>query len=114
MYKRILIILAVLLFSAFNTSVRACVDCQKKLTTHIVFDLELIEHSENALVVWTIADLYKDNSIHKPNSYLYPLPDLLAIPDEPTIMEQKPFVMHLKQRMRAFQGAFHSNTDYAM
>ena len=34
--------------------------------------------------------------------------------DAPTAIEQRLFVMHLEHRMRAFQGTFHANPDYAL
>ena len=34
--------------------------------------------------------------------------------DAPTPLEQTLFVMFLEHRMRAFQGAFHSNPDYTL
>ena len=61
-----------------------------------------------------IAELYKDGLLKKPESYAYPFPDLLAFHDAPTEIEQKLFVMHLEHRMRAFQGTFHANPDYAL
>ena len=61
-----------------------------------------------------IADLYKDNVLEKPANYAYPFPDLLTFHDAPTVIEQKLFVMHLEHRMRAFQGVFHANPDYAL
>jgi hypothetical protein len=39
---------------------------------------------------------------------------LLTFHDAPTPIEQRLFVMFLEHRMRAFQGAFHNNPDYAM
>jgi hypothetical protein len=41
-------------------------------------------------------------------------PDLLAFHDSPSVIEQKLFVMFLEHRMRAFQGVFHNNPDYAL
>jgi hypothetical protein len=61
-----------------------------------------------------IAGLYKDGVIKKPESYAYAFPDLLTFHDAPTSIEQVLFKMHLKHRMRAFQGAFHANPDYAL
>ena len=61
-----------------------------------------------------VAGLYKDGVIAKPESYAHPFPDLLTFHDAPTVIEQKLFVMFLKHRMRAFQGAFHSNPDYTL
>lgn len=61
-----------------------------------------------------IAGLYKDGIIPKPSSYAYAFPDLLTFHDAPTSIEQKLFVMYLEHRMRAFQGTFHANPDYAL
>jgi cytochrome c553 len=60
-----------------------------------------------------VASLYKDGIIAKPENYDYAFPDLLTFHDAPTLVEQKLFVMFLEYRMRTFQGAFHSNPDYA-
>ena len=60
-----------------------------------------------------IAGLYKDGIIPKPTAYAYAFPDLLTFHDAPTSVEQKLFVMYLEHRMRAFQGTFHANPDYA-
>jgi hypothetical protein len=61
-----------------------------------------------------IASLYEDGILEKPESYAYAFPDLLTFHDAPTAIEQTLFEMHLKHRMRAFQGAFHANPDYAL
>ena len=61
-----------------------------------------------------IAGLYKDGVIPQPEGYSYPFPDLLTFHDAPTTIEQTLFVMHLKHRMRGFQGVFHANPDYAL
>jgi len=62
----------------------------------------------------TVAGLYKDGILPKPENYAYAFPDLLTFHDAPTPIEQKLFVMHLEHRMRAFQGTFHANPDYAL
>ncbi len=67
-----------------------------------------------AQAIRIIAALYEDGILAKPESYAYPFPDLLTFHDAPTVIEQKLFVMHLKHRMRAFQGTFHANPDYAL
>jgi hydroxylamine dehydrogenase len=64
--------------------------------------------------ILTIAGLYKDGTLPKPKNYAYPFPDLLTFHDAPTVIEQKLFVMFLEHRMRAFQGSFHANPDYAL
>ena len=62
----------------------------------------------------TVAALYKDGVLPKPKSYSYAFPDLLTFHDAPTAIEQRLFVMFLEHRMRAFQGTFHANPDYAL
>ena len=61
-----------------------------------------------------IASLYEDGVLEKPAGYAHAFPDLLAFHDAPTVIEQKLFEMHLEHRMRAFQGTFHANPDYAL
>lgn len=61
-----------------------------------------------------VAALYNDGILTKPASYAYAFPDLLTFHDAPTPIEQKLFVMFLEHRMRAFQGTFHANPDYAL
>ena len=67
-----------------------------------------------AQAIRIIADLYADGVLEKPEEYAYDFPDLLTFHDAPTAIEQKLFVMHLEHRMRAFQGVFHANPDYAL
>ncbi len=61
-----------------------------------------------------VASLYKDGILPKPEAYAYAFPDLLTFHDAPTMIEQKLFLMFLEHRMRAFQGTFHANPDYAL
>jgi hydroxylamine dehydrogenase len=61
-----------------------------------------------------VAALYKDGILAKPEGYAHAFPDLLTFHDAPTVVEQKLFVMFLEHRMRAFQGTFHANPDYAL
>jgi len=67
-----------------------------------------------AEAIETVAGLYKDGVLPKPATYAYPYPDLLTFHDAPTPIEQRLHVMHLEHRMRAFQGTFHANPDYAL
>jgi hypothetical protein len=62
----------------------------------------------------TVAALYKDGVLPKPAGYAAGFPDLLTFHDAPTPIEQRLFVMFLEHRMRAFQGTFHANPDYAL
>jgi hydroxylamine dehydrogenase len=65
-----------------------------------------------AEAIRVVAGLYEDGIISKPESYEFPFPDLLTFHDAPTPIEQRLFIMFQQHRMRAFQGAFHSNPDY--
>ena len=67
-----------------------------------------------AEAIHTVAALYKDGHLEKPDEYAHAFPDLLAFRDAPTPLEQRLFVMFLKHRMRTFQGTFHANPDYAL
>ena len=58
--------------------------------------------------------LYADGLLEKPENQMAAFPDLLTFHDSPTPIENRLFVMHLKHRMRAFQGTFHNNPDYAL
>lgn len=77
---------------------------------------KMIQSTDRLLAeaIRTVAALYKDGVLEKPESYAFAFPDLLTFHDAPTTVEQKLFVMHLKHRMRAFQGTFHANPDYAL
>jgi hypothetical protein len=61
-----------------------------------------------------VVSLYADGTLAKPAGYASAFPDLLTFHDAPTAVEQKLFVMFLEHRMRAFQGTFHANPDYAL
>jgi hypothetical protein len=67
-----------------------------------------------AEAIRVVVGLYQDGTLAKPDSYTYAFPDLLTFHDAPTPIEQTLFVMFLKHRMRAFQGTFHANPDYAL
>jgi len=67
-----------------------------------------------AKAIRTVADLYRDGILKKPDNYAHPFPDLLTFHDAPTPIEQELFVMFLEHRMRTFQGTFHANPDYAL
>ncbi|MEK7710371.1 MAG: multiheme c-type cytochrome [Planctomycetota bacterium] len=77
---------------------------------------KMIQETDRLLAeaIRIIADLYKDGVLRKPDNYAYAFPDLLTFHDAPTPVEQRLFVMHLEHRMRAFQGTFHANPDYAL
>ncbi len=61
----------------------------------------------------TVAALYEEGLLKKPEYYSYAFPDLLALHNAPTVIEQKLFSMFFEYRMRTFQGAFHCSPDYS-
>jgi len=77
---------------------------------------EMIREVDHLLAqaIREITGLYRDGILDKPDEYAYAFPDLLTFHDAPTQIEQRLFEMHLKHRMRAFQGTFHANPDYAL
>lgn len=95
-----------------------CSDCHSKNFAEAELGKgdQMIKQADHLLAqaIRITANLYNDGIIQKPDSYAYAFPDLLTFHDAPTTIEQKLFEMHLKHRMRAFQGTFHSNPDYAL
>jgi hypothetical protein len=77
---------------------------------------DMIREADRLLAeaIRVIAGLYQDGILENPEYYSYAFPDLLTFHDAPTPIEQTLFVMHLEHRMRAFQGTFHANPDYAL
>ena len=67
-----------------------------------------------AEAIRTVAALYREGILKKPKGYTYAYPDLLTFHDSATPIEQRLFIMFLEHRMRAFQGTFHANPDYAL
>jgi hypothetical protein len=76
---------------------------------------ELIRQADHLLAeaIRTVAALYQDGILKKPDIYEFAYPDLLLFHEAATPIEQKLYKMFLEYRMRAFQGAFHANPDYA-
>jgi len=101
-----------------NKMVAVCEDCHS--TNFALGELakadDLIREADHLLAqaIREIASLYEDGLLEKPEAYAHAFPDLLTFHDAPTSIEQRLFEMHLKHRMRAFQGAFHANPDYAL
>jgi len=77
---------------------------------------EMIKEADHLMAeaIRTVASLYKDGVLPRPAGYASAFPDLLTFHDAPTPVEQRLFVMFLEHRMRAFQGTFHANSDYAL
>jgi len=96
----------------------ACSECHSENFARAEMEKgdQIIREADHLLAeaIRIITGLYTDGVLAKPESYAYPFPDLLTFHDAPTPIEHRLFEMHLKHRMRAFQGAFHSNPDYAL
>ncbi|WP_298443991.1 multiheme c-type cytochrome [uncultured Ferrimonas sp.] len=101
-----------------NKMLKVCGDCHSANFAQNELDNadKLIRDLDHLLAegIRIIAGLYQDGIIPKPANYAMPFPDLLTFQDAPTAIEQTLFEMHLKHRMRGFQGAFHANPDYAL
>jgi hydroxylamine dehydrogenase len=68
----------------------------------------------------TVAALYKDGIIKKPENYAFAYPDFLYFlrtgggnMEQMSHIDQVLFQMYMKHRMRAYQAFFHVNPDYA-
>ena len=101
-----------------NKMLKTCSQChsEKFARTQLEKGDDMIRETDHLLAqaIRIIAGLYQDGVLKKPEGYSYAFPDLLTFHDAPRPIEQKLFVMHLKHRMRAFQGTFHANPDYAL
>ncbi|GAB4387422.1 MAG: hypothetical protein Kow0025_00890 [Thermodesulfovibrionales bacterium] len=97
---------------------RACAQCHSEnfARAELKKGDDMIREADRlmAKAIRTVAGLYKDGILKKPDNYAYAYPDLLTFHDAPTVIEQELFVMFLEHRMRTFQGTFHANPDYAL
>jgi hypothetical protein len=100
-----------------NKMIKTCSECHS--SRYAKGELEkgddMIREADHLMAeaLRVVAALYKDGILKKAETYKHPFPDLLTFHDAPTPIEQKLHKMFLKHRMRTFQGAFHSNPDYA-
>jgi uncharacterized CHY-type Zn-finger protein len=101
-----------------NKMIAVCSECHSENFAKAELEKgdDIIRRGDELLAeaIRIVADLYKDGLLEKPDNYAYNFPDLLTFHDAPTSIEQTLFVMHLKHRMRLFQGAFHNNPDYTL
>jgi len=101
-----------------DTMVRTCNKCHSSIFAKAELEKgdDMIKSIDRLMAeaIQIIAGLYKDGILPKPDSYAYAFPDILTFHDAPTSIEQRLFVMFLEHRMRAFQGTFHMNPDYAL
>ena len=67
-----------------------------------------------AQAIETVAALYKDGIIKKPDHYTFAYPDFLYFMQTGgSYIDQVLFQMYMKHRMRTYQAFFHVNPDYA-
>jgi hypothetical protein len=101
-----------------NKMIETCAQCHSESFARDQMEKgdQMIRRADGLLAqaIRIITGLYKDGVLAKPEGYAHDFPDLLTFHDAPTEIEQKLFVMHLKHRMRTFQGTFHANPDYAL
>jgi len=101
-----------------NKMVSICGDCHSEnfAKAELAKGDDMIREADHLLAeaIRIIASLYQDGILAKPEGYATAFPDLLTFHDAPTVIEQQLFQMHLEHRMRAFQGTFHANPDYAL
>jgi len=101
-----------------NKMIAVCSECHSENYARAELEKgdDIIRRGDELLAeaIRIVAGLYEEGLLEKPESYSYNFPDLLTFHDAPTSIEQTLFVMHLKHRMRLFQGAFHNNPDYTL
>lgn len=101
-----------------NKMLDVCGDCHSETFAReeLAKADDMIRQADRLLAqgIREVAALYREGVLAKPENYAHAFPDLLYFHDAPTGIEQTLFEMHLKHRMRAFQGAFHANPDYAL
>ncbi|MCD6374184.1 MAG: hypothetical protein J7L94_01570 [Caldisericaceae bacterium] len=98
--------------------IEICAQCHSKnfAKAELAKGDQLIREGDKLLAeaIRIVADLYKDGILKQQEGQTGNFPDLLTFHDAPTTIEQTLFEMHLKHRMRLFQGAFHNNPDYSL
>jgi hydroxylamine dehydrogenase len=98
--------------------VAACLHCHSEefARAELAKGDDLIREADRlmAQAIEEVAGLYRDGLLRQTKGYARPYPDLLTFYDAPTPIEQRLFRMFLEHRMRAFQGSFHANPDYAL
>ncbi|MCC6477504.1 cytochrome C [bacterium] len=101
-----------------NKMISACSQCHAEnwAKGELAKGDDMIREADHLMAeaIRIIARLYENGTLPKPENYAHNFPDLLTFHDAPTVIEQKLFVMFLEHRMRAFQGTFHANPDYAL
>jgi len=97
--------------------IKVCNDCHSVNFARAELEKgdHLVRESDRILAegIRIVAGLYQDGILKKPDGYSNAFPDLLALHDAPSVIEQRLFQLFHEHRMRMFQGAFHQNPDYS-
>lgn len=101
-----------------NKMLKTCNDCHSVNFARAELEKgdRMIREADRLMAegILTVAGLYQDGVLKRPENYSFAFPDLLTFHDAPSTIEQKLFLMFLEYRMRTFQGAFHNNPDYSL
>ena len=98
--------------------VKTCKKChsERYARTELEKGDQMIKKADRLMAeaINVVADLYKDNTLKKPEHYAYAYPDFLHFYQTGgSHIEQVLFKMYMKHRMRTYQGVFHANPDYS-
>ncbi|MDM8565876.1 multiheme c-type cytochrome [Candidatus Halobeggiatoa sp. HSG11] len=103
-------------FNEMRSEMKAiCNNCHTRgyIAEHFDASDSIIKSADHefAKAIQAVQGLYKDGILQKPEGWKY-APDLLQYYDAKTKIEQELYLIMLKYRQRAFQGAFHASNDY--
>jgi len=104
--------------------IKRCTQChsEKYAREQLAMGDSIMQKADRLLAqaIETVAGLYKDGIIAKPENYAFAYPDFLYFMrtgggnmDQASHIDQVLFEMYMKHRMRTYQGFFHVNPDYA-
>ena len=98
--------------------IKRCKQCHAEQYAREQLDMgdSIIQKTDRLLAeaIHTVATLYKDGIIKKPDNYAFAYPDFLYFMQTGgSHIDQVLFQMYMKHRMRTYQAFFHVNPDYA-
>ena len=98
--------------------ISACSQCHSErfATTQLENGDEMIKNADRLMAeaIRTVAYLYEDGVLVKPDDYDRPFPDLLSLHNAPTMIELKLFEMFQNHRANTILGTFHGNPQYTL
>ena len=104
--------------------IKTCSNCHSKqyASEQLAMGDAMIQKADRLMAegIDTVAALYKDGIIKKPENYAFAYPDFLYFMqtgggdlNKLSFIDQVLFQMYMKHRMRTYQAFFHVNPDYA-